>query len=374
MRRSPGSRTFIVVLLALCAAARAASGQQAGAKINWQEFRSEAGGFSVKFPSAPRVSKVPMVRGPVTLTRNVHGAVAGGGVYEFEVDYVDMPAGYSEPELSLEGGISGFIRFAESRGGRVLTNVKVVRGTCEGREATATAPAPPGRTGFAHGRVFYSGQRYYFALFHAREDNAAARAVGRVFMDSLDIKDGCKAPIAPTPAPTAPPVRGTVEGTPDAATGWRRIDLPDLGLSMLMPGPAQRETTQTQVQPFAAFHHEFVFETDEIIYTAEVLGDFPIGFYSTPVSQEGLLDITLAAVKKNFGELGFVYGEPRKLNAGAYPAREYVMTSEKTGSRGRLRLYATPRRAYVFLVLVQGTTPRDAEVERFLSSIRISPK
>lgn len=368
-------RTFVLVLLALCAAARAASGQQAAAKLDWQEFKSEAGGFSVKFPAAPRVTQVPLARGPVTFTRNMHAVAVGGREYEFEVDYMDMPAGYNEPELSLEGGIGGFVRFAESQGGRVLTNGKVVRGTCEGREATANTPSSSsGKTAFAQARVFNSGQRYYFAVFNAREDGEAARAVGRAFMDSFDIKDGCKAPLIPTAAPTAAPVRGTFEGTPDPATGWRKIDVPDLGFSVLMPGPARRESAQTQVQPFTLFHHEFVYEAPDMIYTAEALGDYPVGFYNTQTSYENLLDITLVAIKRNLGELEFVYGGPRKLNVGAYPGREYALTSEKTGTRGRLQMYATPRRAYIFIALNNGATPRDKEIERFFSSVRVSPK
>ena len=372
MRRSHG--TLTLVLLALCAAARAASGQQAAAEIEWREFRSEAGGFSVKLPSEPRVTPVPIVKGPFTFTRHAHTAAAGGGAYEFEVNYIDLPAGFDEPELSLEGGIVAFVRFAESSGGRVLTNTKVVRGTCEGRDATASTPSGAGKSRFAQARVYNSGQRFYFALFSAREDTEAARAVGRAFIDSFDVKDGCKAPVAPTAAPTAPPVRGTVGGTRDPATGWRRIDVPDLGFSVLMPGPAQRETTHAQVQPFPLFHHEFAFEAADIIYTAEAVGDYPVGFYNNAASYENLLDVTLIVIKKTFGELDFAYGEPRKFSVGDYPAREYAIRSEKTGARGRMRLYATPRRAYIFIALAHGAAPRDAEMERFLSSIRVTPK
>lgn len=372
MRRSPSPGTLLLVLLALCAAARVAPGQQAAAKFEWREFRSEAGGFSVKFPSEPRVTPVPFVKGPFTFTRHAHTAEAGAGAYEFEVDYIDLPAGYDEPELSLEGGIVGFVRHVESSGGRMLTNTKVVRGTCEGRDATGSMPSGAGKPRFAQARVYNSGQRFYFAIFSAREDTEAARAVGRAFFDSFDVRDGCKAPVAATPAPTGAPVRGTVEGTRDPATGWRRIDMPDLGFSVLMPGPAQRESTHVQVQPFPLHHHEFVFETADVIYTAEAVGDYPVGFYSNAEAYENLLDVTLIVIKRTLGEMEFEYGEPRKFSAGGYPAREYAIRSGKTGTRGRLRLYATPRRAYIFTALA--ATPRDAEIERFISSVRVTPK
>jgi hypothetical protein len=369
--RSLCARTFILVLLALCAA-RAASGRQAAPKLDWQEFKSVAGGFSVKFPVAPRVSQVPIVRGPVTLTRHVHAAAAGE--YEFEVDYMDMPAGYNDPALALEGGIIGFTRFAQSKGGRVLTNGKAVRGTCEGREATASVSSAAGKTGFAQARAFYSGQRYYFAIFNARADNEAARAVGRAFMDSLEIKDGCKAPLTPTAAPVAAPVHSTVEGTHDPATGWRKLDMLDLGFSVLMPGPARRKYEQTQVQPFPVFHNEFLYEGENVVYTAETLGDYPAGFYSTETSLENLLDLSLVVIKRNLAELGLAYGEPRKLRVGTYPGREYAVANEKAGTRGRIQTYATPRRAYIFIAFSFGGAPRDKDIERFFSSVRVSPK
>jgi hypothetical protein len=366
------ARTLLFTLLALCAGARGASGRQAASALDWREFKSEAGGFSVKFPGAPRVTSAPMVRGPLNLTRHMNIVTAGG--YMFEVDYVDFPAGYDEPELALEGSISGITRAIEARGGRALTKVKVVRGTCEGLEATFALSPTSGQDGFAQARAFNSGQRYYFVAFFAPIGGEAARAAARTFMDSLDIKDGCKAPLIPTAAPTAPPVRSTVEGTRDSATGWRRIESTEHGFSLLMPGPAQRESRQTQVQPFPLSHHEYVYETEGMVYTAEVVGEYPAGFYSRATSFESMLDVTLVAIKKNLAGLELTYGEPRKLSVGTYPGREYVLTNDKTGARGRVQMYATPLRAYIFIALSQGRTPRDTEIERFFSSVRVSPK
>lgn len=365
------ARTFILTLLALCATAGAASGQMAAPKLDWQEFKSEAGGFSVKFPAAPRVTQIPLNKGPLTLTRHVHSASAGG--YEFEVDYMDMPAGFDEPELSLEGAISGFVRYAENNGGSILTRGTIVRGTCEGREATASV-RPAGRNGFGHARAFNSGQRYYFVVFSTGTDSEAARAVGRTFVESLDIKDGCKAPLIPTAAPTTLPVHSTIEGTRDPATGWRKIESTEHGFSLLMPGPAARTSTQAQTQPFALFHHEFIYDSADMIYSAEVVGDYPTGFNSTANSYENVLDVTLVAIKRNLAELEFTYGVPRKLQVGAYPGREYTLTSAKTGARGRVQIYSTSRRTYIFIAISNSPTPRDVEIERYFSSVRVSPK
>ena len=364
------TRTVLLPLLVLCAA-HAAAGRQAGPKLDWREFTSAAGGFSVKLPGEPRVTTPQMVKGPLTFKRNLHEVSAGG--YSFAVEYVDMPAGYSEPELALEGGISGITRSFVADGGRVLTNGKVARGTCEGREATVAVRSPSGGTGFAQARAFYSGQRYFFLLFMAPGDGPAEREAGRLFMDSLVIKDGCRAALAPTAAPTAEPVRSTVEGVPDAATGWRRIESAAHGFGVLMPGPARLESKQERVQPFPLFHHEYVHEGEENIYSAEVMGDYPEGFYSKDSSYESLLDMTFYNIKRNVDPLGLTFGGPRRLSAGGYPGREYTMANEREGLGGRLQVYATPRRAYVFIALGRGKG-FEADFERFFSSVRVSPK
>lgn len=371
--RSLNPRTFVLTLVALFAAACAASGRQSTPKLDWQEFKSEAGGFSVKFPGVPRVSQESMVRGPLTLTRHRHALTVGG--YVFEVSYMGLPAEYDDAEMWLEGGIGLARHTFEAGGGRMLSKDKVVRGACEGLEATFALPQNSAGTGFAQARAFVSGQRYYIVGFISAAGGEGARAAASTFVESFDIRDGCKAPPVTTPAPKAEPVRGTVEGARDAATGWRLIDVPDLGFSMLMPGPAQRESTQTHAQPFAIFRHEFIYEADDIIYTAEVFGDYPAGLYGddATATYESLLDVTFAGIKRGLGELELTYGEPRKLNVGKYPAREYTLKNERTGLRGRVRMYATPRRSYVFSTL-SDERARDAEAERFFSSVRVSPK
>lgn len=372
--KSTRTKTLFLSLLVLVGAAQAAAGRQAAPKLDWREFNSEAGGFTVKLPGTPRITHPQMVKGPLNISRNLHEVIIGSS-YRFEVDYMDMPAGYSEPDIALEGGISGLVNPLVADGGRVLTNDKVVRGTCEGREVTGTVPRA-GKTNFVHGRVFASGQRYFMLVFVAADDRPSGRELGRVFVDSLVIKDGCRAPVAPTAAPTTETVRRTVEGTPDAATGWRKIESTEHGFSMLTPGPVQFESTQTQVQPFPVFHHEYTHETDEAFYVAEVLGDYPEGFYSGPISQENQLDITSYAVKRNLGPLNLTFGEPRKLNVGRYPGREYTMTNVEAGLHGRVQLYATPRRSYIFMAFSRGarTPAAAAALERFFSSLRVSPR
>ncbi len=372
------SRTqFFALCVLLCASASAAFAQTnppPAPPLVWKDFTSGDGTFKAKFPSPPKFREAPFKKGPVNFVRHVYEASVPG-LYTFELDYMDMPAGYNDPDLSTEGGITGMTRSLVEKGGRVLTNTQVRQGTCDGREATVAIPNPSkGSDAFAHGRIFNSGQRYYFLVFVGEVNSETTRQVGQAFMDSFSIRDGCKAPVAPTVAPTVAPARSTVEGTRDAATGWRRIENVEQGFSLLMPGAAARVSTQAQVQPFELFHHEYLHETPDAVYSAEVIGEYPEGFYNTATSFENLLDSTLFAVKRNFEPLGFTYGAPRKLNVGRFPGREYDLDSTQTGPRGRIQIYATPKRSYVFIYINRIKKASDPDLERYFSSIRVSPK
>ncbi|MET0625872.1 MAG: hypothetical protein ABW250_23260 [Pyrinomonadaceae bacterium] len=365
-----GVRLLLLPLLLFSASARAAAGRQAVPKLDWREFTSEAGGFTVKFPGAPRLSNPKMTLGPFTLTRHVHEVSVGD--YSFEMDYVEIPAG-GNADYGREGGIRGFIDRALAAGGRVLSDGKVSRGTCEGREASVLVPSGAGASRFKHARSFFSGQRLYLLFFIAGKDRPEAREAALLFMDSFVVRDGCAGSATPAAAPKAEPVRSTIEGRRDEATGWRLIESAEHGFSVLMPGAARLESRQTQVGNLPLYFHQYVRESDGAIYEVKLQGDFPKDFYEDDASLEGLLDLSLYVLKKNLEPQGFSFTEARRFKTGPHPGRDYDMTNER--ARGRARLYATPRRAYLFIVRDRGPSPAaDADLERFFSSIKLSPK
>src|SRR5437764_1382787 len=391
--KSPHTRTdFFAALVLLLAFCSAASGQTTNSgpppapghvvinvpqqTVEWREFKSEAGGFSVKFPGVPRVEHVSFNKGPMELVRHTHTASVGDAV-QLEVDYVDMPAGFNDPELSLEGGISGLTHALEVRGARVLTKETVVRGSCEGRDTTLALPHPPRGDGFAEGRIFSSGQRYYFLMLVGEEDGPQLRETARTFMESFAVTDGCTAQPAPTPAPSSPTVVSVVEGTHDAATGWRKIENAELGFGVLMPAAARHESEQVQVEPFPITHHTYINEDDAGVYAAEVCGEYPPNFHNTPGSYETMLDVTLYAMKRNFEPSGFTITPLRDLKTGTFPGREFTVTNEKLGAQGRTQIYVTTKYVYVFTAFARGQSaaPSAANaLERFFSSVRITPR
>ena len=385
MKSLPRRTQFFALCSLLCACAPAALGQASPPRIEppplaWHEFTSADGAFTAKFPAPkPSVRQVPFQRGPLNLMRHAHEASVPGH-YTFQIVHVDYPAGHIDPELSAEGGILGLVRSLTKEGGRVLTNAPVRRGTCEGREATLVLPnASTGGEAFAHGRIFYSGRRYYILVFVSEADGEAARRVGQTFLDSFTIKGGCPKPVAPTPAPTtAPttaPVRRSVAGTPDPSTGWRKIESAEHGFSVLMPGGAELESEQTQTEPIPLSHHTYSHDGANAIFTAEVTGDYPPGFNNAPGALQYLLDITFLSLKRNLEPTGFTLTPGRDLKSGEFPGREYRVANAELKAEGRAQLYATPKRLYVFITIGRESTPAAAaDLERFFSSVRLSDK
>jgi hypothetical protein len=364
---------FVAIAVTLTSFSGARAQPHSETAPEWRAFTSEAGGFSVKFPGTPVVGRAALDKGPMSFTRFTHSLELGKGL-SFEVDYMDTPSGYGEADLSLEGGISGLIRSMTASGATLLTKDTIVRGTCEGREATLLLHQPgSSKTGFGQGRIFNSGQRYYFMVFVSSEDSPAVREMGRNFFESFTIKGGCSKLIAPAEA--APKTtREDFRGAIDATTGWVKVDDEGLGISVLMPGVVSHEVDQSQVKPFALTHHTFINSKDNNVYSAEVIGEYPPGFHSNQTSYLTIMDLTVYALKKNMEPIGFVFTPLRDLRVGQYPGREFSIVSSRLGSAGRAQVYVTPKHVYVFIAFAhdQGVTLK--LLDRFFGSIRILPK
>lgn len=342
--------------------------------INWQKFESVDGGFSVQFPAAPKIGKVPFTKGPVTFMRHTHEAKWDR--YFFEVDYWDVSTGgddpYQEdPDLMVEGGIAGMIRSVEAKGGRVLSKKSLVKDGCQGREARMALPIPGhAKEGFSVGRVFTSGERAYAIIFVSVSDDPMSSIHSQTFLDSFTITPGCSAR-AVRATPTAATPKATIAGKPDPTTGWRRIESPEHGFSALMPGAAELEVSVPQTKPYKLTHYTFAHDSDVGMFSIEVLGEYPPGFHNTPESMKTLLDITTYAMKRNLEPAGFVVVPTRELLLGTFPGKEFDLSLGKTG-KGRARLYVTPQRVYIAISVSTRARPF-ADVDQFFSALQITP-
>jgi hypothetical protein len=358
------------LLLACWSGARA---QVHHSGLVWQDFKSDVGGFSAKFPGTPVIGQTAFTKGPLTVTRYTHSVNLSPGL-SFEIDYMDTSA--EDADFSLEGGISGMIRSLTAGGATVLTRETVVRGSCEGRDATLLLNKPgAGKSGFSQGRIFNSGSRFFFMVFVATVDSAETREIARTFVESFNIPGGCNSLTAPVEAPPATkPTVETVEGSADEATGWRSIDSKDLGFRVLMPGPIRHQTDQAQLKPFPLTHHTYINSGDRNVYSAEVFSEYPPGFHDSEASYQTAIDVTLYALQKNLASDGFVLAPLRDLKVGRFPGREFQLTSEKADLHGRVQIYATPKRLYIFIAFARDQGVAVKLLNRFFQSIMISAR
>lgn len=339
--------------------------------LNWRDFKADEGGFSIKFPGAPKI-EAPVVKvGPMTLTRHAYSVMAGDS--SFEIDYMDIPAG-SDPDAAMAGGISNMINSAIGRGSTVLSNEPVTHGNCTGREVKMTT-SNPGTTkrGFIDTLVFASGLRLYTLIYAAPLDTESIRDVGRTFLDSFTVTGGCTSMIAPAEAPPASKSEEVVEGSPDPATGWRVIENSDLGVRVLMPGAARHVIEKQGTAELQLDHHTFLYSKEGSVYSAEVVGEYPAGWHNTPASYQTSIDLTLYALKKTMSTIGFEITPVRDLRLGTNPGREFSMISPSHGFHGRAQIYVTEKRVYVFCAFTRSDNPL-TQISQYFSSIRISPR
>jgi hypothetical protein len=133
------------------------------AELDWREFTSPEGGFTVMLPSKPaRESRELVLAGGKT---TMHMVSAHAPEMAFGVGYADLPAG-TTPERAVEEGRAALLK---NIGGRVVAERTLDGVTGVEFEAEGAAEGNPMRLA---ARVLVSGNRYYQVVLVAR----AARA------------------------------------------------------------------------------------------------------------------------------------------------------------------------------------------------------
>jgi hypothetical protein len=133
------------------------------AELDWREFISPEGGFTVMLPSKPaRESRELVLAGGRT---TMHMVSAHAPEMAFGVGYADLPPG-TDPARALDEGRTALVR---NIGGRVTAERALEGITGVEFEAEGAAEGNPMRLA---ARVLVSGNRYYQVVLVAR----AARA------------------------------------------------------------------------------------------------------------------------------------------------------------------------------------------------------
>jgi hypothetical protein len=366
----------LIFVIFLCGFTLTVSAQQPPAPaptsspMQWREFESKDGAFSVQLPGVAKIGNVPFTKGPVTFMRYTHQVLVDG--YFMEVDYWDLPTDGSDSDLSAEGAISGMIRALEAKGGRLVTRQNIAASSCQGREAVMAIPGPAGqKEGVAIGRVFSSRYRFYTLVFISPGDDQKSRLVSETFLNSFRLKVGCTSGVAPVTA-TVAPTKTIISGTTDPS-GWRRIESSQQGFSVLMPGEAQLEVEAAQTKPFLITHYTYGLSRADSLFSVEVLGEYPTNFHPGPESLKTLLDVTVYAMKRNLEPAGFVVVPLRDLKLGQTSGQEFGLAFEKTKGKGRAQVFVTAKRVYIAIAIENGSNATLSNVDRFFSSLTLNP-
>ncbi|HEY9074301.1 MAG TPA: hypothetical protein VIN67_09240 [Desulfobaccales bacterium] len=140
----------IALLLALCLA---------GCSSKPQEFKSEAGRFSIMTPVALQEETQPLETeaGKISL----HLFAAQEGFTGYFVSYCDYPPEFvkkKEPEQMLDGARDGATKSAK---GKLVSDTKISLAGHPGLEVVIDAREPQGPNGLIKGRLFMVGNRLY---------------------------------------------------------------------------------------------------------------------------------------------------------------------------------------------------------------------
>ena len=155
--RWPRSRGTVLALAAALALAACY------AELDWREFTSPEGRFTVMLPSKPaRESRELVLAGSPT---TMHMVSAHATEMAFGVGYADLPPG-TDPKRAIDEGRAALLR---NIGGVVIAERALDGVTGVGFEAEGAAEGNPMRLA---ARVLVSGDRYYQVVLVAR----AARA------------------------------------------------------------------------------------------------------------------------------------------------------------------------------------------------------
>ena len=133
-------------------------------ELDWREFRSPEGGFSVLLPGKPaRESRELVVAGART---TMHMVSAHAPEMAFGVGYADLPPG-TDPARALEEGRAALVK---NIGGRVTAERRLEGVPGVEFEAEGAAEGNPMRLA---ARVVVSGNRYYQAVLVGRAARVA---------------------------------------------------------------------------------------------------------------------------------------------------------------------------------------------------------
>lgn len=294
-------------------------------------FHSEAGGYSVRFPSAPRETADAR---PDGVKQHLALATDAARTRSFVVSWADLFLEAAvQPERALDDAMKGLVK----PGGKVVSKREVRISRLPARAFHVVQPNGL----IVHGQIVVRGDaRLYLVMAAGRGELSAAEVEPFLASFSLDGPGIPEYPVDPAPRRVA---------FPPAAASLLFHGAPEQGP---MPGGKEGETMLV-AKPRGGFRTELALFSPLVT--------------KTPLDRQKALDGLVVGFGK---QSGGVSGQ-RALEVGRWPARDFTFTQ---GARaGFVRAIATERGVLMLQLIAPPGTVKDEEVSAFRESVRFEP-
>jgi hypothetical protein len=294
-------------------------------------FRSQAGGYSVRFPGAP--SETADAR-PDGVKQHVALATNAGRSRSFLVSWADLFIEAAvPPERAVDDAMKGLLK----RGGRMVATREV---RVSGLPARAfELVQPDGLT--VHGRIVVRGDARFYMVMALGKGGLPAAEVEPFFASfSLDGPGIPEYPVDPAP---------------------RRVAFPEAGASVVFHGApvhsaAKEGDARSKVPPMLSAAARGGFRREMAIFVPLAAG--------SPQDRARALDGFVADFRRESGAIS----SERSLEVARWPAREFAFT--QGGSAGYARAIATDRGMLIVQLIAPPGTIKKDEAAAFLGSVR----
>lgn len=159
--------------------------------LNWTNFTSNEGGFSVKFPGTP-VTREEAVPGSPARTKHIVEVNLDRGRH-FEVSWVDHTGSQQNAEQLKDNTLNAVASSATAKGARPQYSTGLNRAECDGQEVSLQAFKTPTQNELrVQARTFNSGDRVFLVLFSSNVPFTVEPGLAEQFLDTFTIAGVCK--------------------------------------------------------------------------------------------------------------------------------------------------------------------------------------
>lgn len=334
----------------------------------WGCFPSLEFGYSVKLPLLPREYKVDLAQNspyrcmrawmlgsdPKRMFAIVGLELAEGGATDYAIGYA----------------ATLFIDQYFDRHGLLTSRQSLIRGGYQCNDATLQIRKSIFRN-YSPAKVcaFGSGNRIFVLRYEAADSSERELMIANYFLDSFEFTEGYIEPARP---PGVGPIIQSVEaGSVDLATGWRKFG-PIHGVRFLLPGEAtataQLREKPEHVSPYFAYQSG----DGKHYFCVEIFDEIDPAQRDSPRQLADAIDEAFRALAVRFEAEGMMLVSAKNVWLNGLSGREWEVVVIGKISAGRLQIFATPTRTYLFTGMCYLENTDQQPLDQFFSNLSIA--